>query len=69
MARRVVSLEWSRIVSNTCETQVRKSLFVLDTLFEQSLQGLEEEGLFRRSPNTVMLNQARDAYDRGKCQS
>ena len=28
--------------------------------------GLEEEGLFRRSPNLTLLNQVTDAYDRGK---
>lgn len=27
--------------------------------------GLEEEGLFRRSPNLTLLNQVTDAYDRG----
>ncbi|KAF9643487.1 CDC42 rho GTPase-activating protein [Thelephora ganbajun] len=27
--------------------------------------GLEEEGLFRRSPNLTLLNQVADAYDRG----
>ncbi|OSX56415.1 hypothetical protein POSPLADRAFT_1159761 [Postia placenta MAD-698-R-SB12] len=27
--------------------------------------GLQEEGLFRRSPNSVMLKQAQQAYDRG----
>lgn len=27
--------------------------------------GLEEEGLFRRSPASVMLTQAQEAYDRG----
>ncbi|KZV83435.1 hypothetical protein EXIGLDRAFT_701436 [Exidia glandulosa HHB12029] len=27
--------------------------------------GMTDEGLFRRSPNTVMLNQAKQAYDRG----
>ncbi|GBE83240.1 hypothetical protein SCP_0502870 [Sparassis crispa] len=27
--------------------------------------GLEEEGIFRRSPNSVMLKQAQQAYDRG----
>ena len=29
------------------------------------LAGLEEEGLFRRSPNLTLLNQVADAYDRG----
>jgi len=29
------------------------------------LVGLEEEGLFRRSPNLTLLNQVADAYDRG----
>jgi len=29
------------------------------------LPGLHEEGLFRRSPTTVMLKQAQEAYDRG----
>ena len=28
--------------------------------------GLAEEGLFRRSPSSVMLRAAQDAYDRGK---
>ncbi|TFK52404.1 CDC42 rho GTPase-activating protein [Heliocybe sulcata] len=27
--------------------------------------GLEEDGLFRRSPNSVLLRQAKEAYDRG----
>jgi Rho GTPase-activating protein 1 len=27
--------------------------------------GLEEEGLFRRSPNSVLLRQVQEAYDRG----
>lgn len=27
--------------------------------------GLEEEGLFRRSPNLTLLNQVTDAYNRG----
>ena len=27
--------------------------------------GMTEEGLFRRSPSTVMLRAAQDAYDRG----
>lgn len=26
---------------------------------------MEDDGLFRRSPNTVLLNQAKEAYDRG----
>ena len=30
------------------------------------MTGLEEVGLFRRSPNSVMLNQVQAAYDRGK---
>ena len=29
------------------------------------LAGLEEEGLFRRSPNLTLLNQVANAYDRG----
>jgi len=29
-------------------------------------RGLEEEGLFRRSPNSIKLKQAQQAYDRGK---
>ncbi|KII90719.1 hypothetical protein PLICRDRAFT_137120, partial [Plicaturopsis crispa FD-325 SS-3] len=28
--------------------------------------GMEEEGLFRRSPNSVLLRQAQEAYDRGQ---
>ncbi|KAG9295652.1 hypothetical protein G9A89_002970 [Geosiphon pyriformis] len=28
-------------------------------------EGLETEGIFRRSPNSVLLRQAREAYDRG----
>jgi len=28
--------------------------------------GLEEEGLFRRSPNLALLNQVTDAYNRGE---
>jgi hypothetical protein len=31
-----------------------------------ALVGLEEEGLFRRSPNLTLLNQVTDAYDRGE---
>lgn len=27
--------------------------------------GMEEEGLFRRSPQSVLLRAAQDAYDRG----
>ena len=27
--------------------------------------GMTEEGLFRRSPSSVMLRAAQDAYDRG----
>lgn len=27
--------------------------------------GLDEEGLFRRSPNSVLLKQVQQAYDRG----
>ena len=30
-----------------------------------SFVGLEEDGLFRRSPNLALLNQVTDAYDRG----
>ena len=30
------------------------------------LVGLEEEGLFRRSPNLTLLNQVAGAYDRGE---
>jgi len=30
------------------------------------LVGLEEEGLFRRSPNLTLLNQVAEAYDRGE---
>lgn len=31
----------------------------------QEYTGLEEEGLFRRSPNSVLLKQVQQAYDRG----
>lgn len=31
-----------------------------------ALQGLTNEGLFRRSPNSVTLRQVKDAYDRGQ---
>lgn len=34
----------------------------------QCVIGLEEEGLFRRSPNLTLLNQVADAYDRGESQ-
>ena len=30
------------------------------------VQGLSEEGLFRRSPNSTTLRQVKDAYDRGQ---
>lgn len=32
----------------------------------RSFLGLQDEGLFRRSPNSVMLKQAQQAYDRGR---
>ena len=31
-----------------------------------AVQGLSEEGLFRRSPNSTTLRQVKDAYDRGQ---
>ena len=30
--------------------------------------GLQEEGLFRRSPNSALLRQVQEAYDRGSLQ-
>jgi Rho GTPase-activating protein 1 len=39
---------------------------VLDVVPEPTKHtGLEEEGLFRRSPNSVLLKQVQEAYDRG----
>lgn len=40
--------------------------FVLCAVAIDGLVGLEEEGLFRRSPNLTLLNQVADAYDRGE---
>lgn len=31
--------------------------------------GLEQDGLFRRSPNSLLLKQVQDAYDRGSSSS
>ena len=42
------------------------SFFSLDRLTFNAFAGLEEEGLFRRSPNLTLLNQVTDAYDRGE---
>ncbi|KAH9936432.1 uncharacterized protein B0H18DRAFT_973929 [Fomitopsis serialis] len=38
---------------------------VKDCIQYLRLTGLQDEGLFRRSPNSVMLRQAQQAYDRG----
>lgn len=37
----------------------------LVSIAKPTMPGLQEEGLFRRSPNSVMLKQAQQAYDRG----
>jgi len=37
-----------------------------DTIQEILSSGLDEEGLFRRSPNSVLLKQVQQAYDRGQ---
>jgi Rho GTPase-activating protein 1 len=37
-------------------------------LIQSTILGMMEEGLFRRSPQSVMLRAAQDAYDRGKFQ-
>ena len=37
-----------------------------NVLVLMSSLGLQDEGLFRRSPNSVMLKQAQQAYDRGR---
>ena len=42
------------------------SFFSLDLVTLNAFVGLEEEGLFRRSPNLTLLNQVTDAYDRGE---
>jgi len=48
------------------ETGMRFPFFVsLDCVTLNELVGLEEEGLFRRSPNLTLLNQVTNAYDRG----
>ena len=41
------------------------SFLSLDRVTFNPFVGLEEEGLFRRSPNLALLNQVTDAYDRG----
>jgi len=40
--------------------------FSLGRVMVNAFVGLEEEGLFRRSPNLTLLNQVTDAYDRGE---
>ena len=42
------------------------SLFSPGCVTFNAFVGLEEEGLFRRSPNLTLLNQVTDAYDRGE---
>jgi hypothetical protein len=59
-----------RVVKD-CIQYIRESgiiVIVESTTASQQLfiPGLEEEGLFRRSPSSVMLKQAQEAYDRGK---
>lgn len=34
--------------------------------YAEALSGMQEEGLFRRSPNSVLLRQVTEAYDRGQ---
>jgi hypothetical protein len=67
MAKRAVYPELSKTASSISETQVLIFLFILSfpNLLRLRLSGMEEEGLFRRSPSTVMLKQAQEAYDRG----
>lgn len=61
----MVFLESSKIVYNFYAKQVGSGSSSLELHPHISL-GLEEEGLFRRSPNSVLLKQVCDAYDRGK---
>ena len=66
-----------RVVKDTIQFLRDSGMFFL-SLFLQMLElglyvtggfflnvGMTEEGLFRRSPSSVMLRAAQDAYDRG----
>jgi Rho GTPase-activating protein 1 len=58
-----------RVVKD-CIQYLRESGIIMiiesNTALNICVPGLEEEGLFRRSPLSVMLRQAQEAYDRGK---
>lgn len=45
---------------------MRPSAFHPSPRLNPAVQGLSEEGLFRRSPNSTTLRQVKDAYDRGQ---
>lgn len=54
------SIQYLRDTGSYCSSYLFVAYSFMDTV-----TGLEEEGLFRRSPSTIMLKQAQAAYDRG----
>lgn len=64
MARKVAYRVYCVIVYCTCERQVGLAVTFINSL-TNLLLGMEEEGLFRRSPNSMQLRQVREAYNRG----
>ena len=43
--------------------------FLFPSVTQERVTGMEDEGLFRRSPNSALLQQVKEAYDRGICLS
>lgn len=65
MAKRVESLELSRTRSNIFVKVVSAKLIDHTRFLESPFVGIKDEGLFRRSPNSALLKQVQEAYDRG----
>lgn len=61
-----VSRGLSKIVQSSSENAVgRRPLEPLSDCSNGRFVGMEVEGIFRRSPSSVLLRQAKEAYDRG----